>query len=110
MMRRLHEWSAISVGMKLSDRMAVVPGKYIRMSDNMIEDVLAKSSPSSKEVLIDPATPGHDKDTALRTTTFAVVITSYNYRDYVLEAVEQTARSHCSVASTAASSALSSAA
>lgn len=54
----------------------------------MIEDVLAKSSPSSKEVLIDPATPGHDKDTALRTTTFAVVITSYNYRDFVLEAVE----------------------
>ncbi|GAB2538573.1 hypothetical protein GCM10027065_07840 [Rhodanobacter koreensis] len=54
------------------------------MSDNMSEDVPTEPL-LSKEAVVDPATAGHDRG---RATTFAVVITSYNYCDFVLEAVE----------------------
>jgi glycosyltransferase involved in cell wall biosynthesis len=57
------------------------------MSDNVSEGLLAEP-PFSKEAAIDPAIASHDRGAGGQATTFAVVITSYNYRDFVLEAVE----------------------
>lgn len=55
------------------------------MSDN-VSEVVPASPASSKETVVDPATAGQRADS--QATTFAVVITSYNYRDFVLAAVE----------------------
>jgi Glycosyltransferases involved in cell wall biogenesis len=57
------------------------------MSDNASEDVPTEP-PLSNEAVIDQATASQGWGAGLRATTFAVVITSYNYRDFVLEAVE----------------------
>lgn len=45
-------------------------------------------SPLRNEVGIDVATVNYDRGERPRATTIAVVITSYNYREYVLEAVD----------------------
>ena len=57
------------------------------MSDNMSE-VTQAQPPLPRETAVDPATAHADREANTPATTFAVVITSYNYRDFVLEAVE----------------------
>ncbi|WP_077443086.1 glycosyltransferase family 2 protein [Rhodanobacter sp. C05] len=57
------------------------------MSDIAGEEALVEP-PLPQESAADPATARVESGAGTRATTFAVVITSYNYRDFVLEAVE----------------------
>ena len=57
------------------------------MGDNVREGLLVEP-PFSKEAAVDPVTASHNRGAGVQATTFAVVITSYNYRDFVLEAIE----------------------
>jgi glycosyltransferase involved in cell wall biosynthesis len=55
------------------------------MNDKVVDPPRA-SSPADSSIYRAPS--GHESEARAVVTTFAVVITSYNYRDYVLEAVE----------------------
>jgi glycosyltransferase involved in cell wall biosynthesis len=57
------------------------------MSDDVSEDALTEPL-LPKEAAVGPMPADRDGAAGLPATTFAVVITSYNYRDFVLEAVE----------------------
>ena len=53
-----------------------------------MSEVTQAQPPLPRETAVDPATAHADREANTPATTFAVVITSYNYRDFVLEAVE----------------------